>query len=466
MKKNLLDSYLEGVKTKEGSSFTTILNYFAPELISALVIYSLPYLLDELFIAQLKSASTYAAVGLTNSTLIHLLTKIAEGIAVGITIATGTANGAGKEKIIGSTFIQSIWVTLSVGFLIASSLFVGANWLLFNYGYTQEMIVIGVPFLKLKSFGVFLNFILFSIIGFLRGLKNTKTPMYIFLAGAMVFVFCDYVFIFGKFGVEPMGYIGSAWASIVQQIVMIFLACYTVYKTMNCERFAIKFYWPDFTAMFSIFNLSWPIIIDKAMMSLCYIWLGKMISPMGTMMLATYTVIKNIERFAFLPAIAGAQIITFLSSNLMGAGQSEGVKSTIKKTILISTSAVFMSLLVISLYPNSIVSLFDKTGSFTAQASKILPIISVFVLFDVVQLILSAALRGISQVRLVMNTRILLSFLFFIPITFLISNFINIDSLLKFLLLYGTFYVSSALMACFYVYKFRCMDSSSIRKIV
>jgi Na+-driven multidrug efflux pump len=150
----------------------------------------------------------------------------------------------------------------------------------------------------------------------------------------------------------------------------------------------------------------------------------------------------------------------------MGAGQSEGVKSTIKKTILISTSAVFMSLLVISLYPNSIVSLFDKTGSFTAQASKILPIISVFVLFDVVQLILSAALRGISQVRLVMNTRILLSFLFFIPITFLISNFINIDSLLKFLLLYGTFYVSSALMACFYVYKFRCMDSSSIRKIV
>jgi MATE family multidrug resistance protein len=466
MKKNLLGSYWAGIKNKDGSSFTTILNYFAPELISALVIYSLPYLLDELFIAQLKSASTYAAVGLTNSTLIHLLTKIAEGIAVGITIATGIANGAGHEKAIGGTFVQSIWVTLIVGAVISFSLFFGANWLLFNYGYTQEMILVGVPFLKLKSFGVFLNFVLFSIIGFLRGLKNTKTPMYIFLVGAMVFVFCDYLFIFGKFGLEPMGFIGSAWASIVQQITMIFLACFTVYKTMNCERFALKFYWPDFLAMCSIFNLSWPIIIDKAMMSLCYIWLGKMISPMGTAMLATYTVIKNIERFAFLPAIAGAQIITFLSSNLLGAGQSEGVKSTIKKTILISTTSVFVALLVISIYPNKIVSLFDKTGTFTHQATKILPIISVFVLFDVVQLILSAALRGISQVRLVMNTRILLSFLFFIPLTFVISNFVLVDSLLKFLLLYGTFYISSALMACFYVYKFRSMDSTTIRKLI
>ena len=466
MKKKLLNSYWEGIISREGSSYQTILNFFVPELISALVIYSLPYILDELFIAQLRSASTYAAVGLTNSTLVHFLTKIAEGIAVGITIATGLANGAGKERLVGRTFIQSLWVTLIFATFVSSCLFFFAKSLLVTYGFPEEMVIVGVPFLRLKSFGVFLNFILFSIIGFLRGIKNTKTPMIIFLVGACSFVFCDYVLIFGKLGFKALGFLGSAWASIIQQSVMIFLALYYVYKSLNHDRFDLRFSWPSLTSIVSIFNLSWPIIIDKAMMSICYIWLGKMIAPMGTNMLATFTVIKNIERFAFLPAIAGAQIITFLASNLIGAGESDGLKSTIKKTMFVSSTFVFFLLLVISFYPTQIISCFDKTGAFTAQAAKVLPIVSVFVFFDLIQLILSAALRGMSYVKLVMNTRIIFSLCFFIPITFLTNVFGFFEPGLKFILLYGTFYISSALMACFYVYKFRSMDSRSIKELI
>ena len=66
-----------------------------------------------------------------------------------------------------------------------------------------------------------------------------------------------------------------------------------------------------------------------------------------------------------------------------------------------------------------------------------------------------------SQVRLVMNTRLLFSFFFFLPTTYLINNFIFIEPILKFLLLFGTLYISSALMACLYVYKFRAMELTS-----
>ena len=40
IKKKLLNSYWDGLKSDNGSSYTSILNYFAPELITALVIYS------------------------------------------------------------------------------------------------------------------------------------------------------------------------------------------------------------------------------------------------------------------------------------------------------------------------------------------------------------------------------------------------------------------------------------------
>lgn len=465
MKKKLLTSYWDGITSKEGNSYNNILGYFAPELISALVIYSLPYLLDELFIAQLKSASTYAAVGLTNSTLVHLLTKIAEGMAVGITVAVGLANGAGKNKQVGKTFVQSLWITVFSGFVISFGIFAFAKSILEIYGFPEEMIIVGAPFLRLKSVGIFLNFLLFSIIGFLRGVKNTRTPMKIFIIGACSFVISDYILIFGKLGLQPMGFLGSAYASIIQQIVMILIALFAIYKS-NIKKYDITFSLPSFSMVLNIFNLGWPIIIDKAIMSLCYIWLGKMIAPMGTAMLATYTVVKNIERFAFLPAMAGAQIITFLASNLVGAGQVDNIKNTIKKTLLISTFLVMFLLLVVSCFPFTIVNFFDRTGEFTMQAAKVLPVISFFVFFDIIQLILSAALRGMSFVKLVMKTRIYMAFGFFIPFTYFVNKSFTLDTLNKFLLLYGIFYFSSAMMAFLYVYKFRNMDSEAYKKII
>ena len=77
--------------TSKWHQYSFITSFFVPEFITALVLYSIPLLIDARFIAYLQSTSAYATLGLTN-TLLHFILKVAEGASVGILVITGQEN--------------------------------------------------------------------------------------------------------------------------------------------------------------------------------------------------------------------------------------------------------------------------------------------------------------------------------------------------------------------------------------
>jgi len=335
MKKGLLASYLAGIRDgAHGESYNRILRYFIPEFITALVLYSLVSLLDAKWIADLQSTSTYATLGVTN-TLLHFITKIAEGLSVGTIILTGHYNGIRDYKEAGRSFVDAFWTTVMAGGFIASMLYFGAEGIYWLYGVPVDMIALGVPFLRLRAIGVFFTFVFFAFIGFMRGMKNTKTPMKIFIFGAAVFLFFDYALIFGKFGFPEMRMQGSALAAVIQYGSMLFAAFfYMVYRRDSVIRaYDISFLevFRKGSRMKDLIRLSWPVVLDKATLAAAYIWLGRMIAPMGTYGLAAFSVVKDLERFAILPAVAFAQIITLLVSNDYGEQDWDAIKVTSKK---------------------------------------------------------------------------------------------------------------------------------------
>lgn len=457
MKQGLLSSYIAGIKEKEkGESFEKIFKYFLPEFITAIVLYSALYLLDARFIADLKSTSTYATLGSTN-TLLHFLIKVAEGLSIGSIIIGGQYNGAQNYHGVGKTLRDTFWLTFILGFVIASSLYFGAYWIYKLYGVPDKMIDLGIPFLRLRAIGVFFTFIYFAFISFLRGIKNTKTPMYVFIIGAITFLFFDYSLIFGKFGFPELKLQGSAIASVIQYGIMLLIVSIVVLTDKEYKKYSVKLFteMTDFHAIKRLLIISWPIVLDKATIAMAYIWLGSMFNPMGKVAIASFSVIKDMERVAFLPAIAFAQVITFLISNDLGAGNFEAIKTNIKKVVFLASIAVFIILSIFLAKTEYFISIFDQKGTFTAFAARAFPPLSILVFFDILQLILSGALRGMGDVKTVMMTRITLVFGAFIPITYFISKMTTIDGVMKFVLIYGMFYICSALMSVIYIKRFR-----------
>jgi MATE family multidrug resistance protein len=456
MKKGLVASYIAGVRdTVHGESYNRIIRYFIPEFITSFLLYSVPVWLDAYFIGLLESTAIYGTLGATNN-FIHLIIKIAEAFSVGTIILSGKQNGKGDFEGAGRALRDAFWTTCIIGTVIATILFFGAS-VIYTWYVPAEMVPLGVPFLRLRAVSVLLMFVFFAFAGFLRGVKNTKAPMFILICGISLFIFFDYSFILGKFGFPVMGLQGSAVASIIQYSVMLALAIGYVLWDSRYNKYAINLFsvfsgkgqWKD------LLRLSLPVMCDKATLAFAYIWLCNMMKPMGAKGVATFCLIKDMERFALVPAIAFAQVITLLVSNDFGMQNWQAIKSNIKKVIFLTSTMVFTILFFFSLYPKTFMCYFDRKGEFSDLAARIFPILSVLVLFDVLQLILSGALRGSGNVRLVMIVRLIVCIGYFVPVSYLLTHLPIEDMAVRLVLIYGSFYIGNALMNIVYITRFR-----------
>lgn len=457
MKQGMLESYFAGIMDRtHGESYWSITRYFVPEYITSFVIFALPFWIDSYFISLLKSTPAYATLGTTNNAL-HLLFKIAEAFSIGAVILVGNHNGLHEYKKAGKIFRDSFWLTLLFGLILAIMLFFSAYFILHWLNASAEIIELGIPFWRLRAVGVFFTFVYLAFIGFLRGIKNTRTPMYIFVIGAFVFTFFDYCLVFGALGFPQVGFNGSAWASVFQAITMAIAASLFVLFDKRYREYGIQLFsgFSHGTYFKELIMVIWPVAIDKATLAFAYVWLSKMLNSMGTCTTASFCAVKDLERFAFLPAIAMAQVITFLVSNDYGIHNWAGIKSNLKKVVFLASIMVFSILALFSLFSGSLLTIFDKNGDFTQLTVRIFPILSVLVFFDLVQLVLSGALRGAGDVKVVMWTRLAVCIGYFFPVSYFLAQLPIADPALKFLLIYGSFYVGNGLMSIVYVNRLR-----------
>lgn len=437
-----------------GQRYTTIFRYLYPELITAFILYSFLNLIDAHFVAGLQSTSLYAAQGITN-TLMHFITKIIEGFSVGTIILCGQYNGKGDYQSVGKAAISAFWVTFIIGIFLTALLYGTAEFIYYWYQVPAKIAQVGARFLSLRALSIFFSCLYLTLIGFLRGIKNTRVPMYIFLGGAVIFIFFDYALIFGAFGFPALKLKGSALASIIHYAAMS-LAALVYILWHDRHRFNLHLFKSfDLAQAGIIMRLSWPVMIDKATLAAAKVWLSYLIASMGKTELASFTVIKDMEQLAIVPGIACAQVITFLVSNDYGSQNWHGIKINIKRLLFIACALVFALLCIFSYLPETIIACFDKKGSFIHFAATAFPLISFFVIFDILQLILSAALRGAADVKTVMHARFLVTLCFFIPLSYIVAILPIESSMVKFIMIYSSLYIGNALMSIVYFIRLR-----------
>lgn len=432
----------------------SIIRYFLPEFITALVLYTLLGIIDARLIAGLKSTELYATLGVTN-TLTFFINKIAEGLSVGAVILCGYYQGQKNYPMVGKSAMAAVWSTGAVGLVISAFLYVKADFVYRLLCVPEAMITAGVPFLQIRAIGIFFMFLFLGLVGFLRGVKNTRATMYCFVLGAVTFLFFDYALILGNFGFPAMGFAGSAISFTIQYMVMFFTAFAYMLLRSDYKVYHMKLLSAPWELVRSIFSLSWPIMFDKAALQVEKIWMIRLIAPMGSFALGALGVIKDMEALAFVPAIAFGQVVTLLVSNEYGAKNYPAIKTTIKIILVMAGLMVLAILGFFALNPAMIIGIFDRRHAFTAFASEAFPLVGVLVFFDLLQLVLAGALRGTSNVQVVMWTRVLSCIFLFMPLSYAVS-LLPLESLvMRFVLIYGSFNVVNGLTSLVYVYWFK-----------
>lgn len=431
---------------RDGESFISILRYWLPEATSITLLVFVPIIFDSYLVANLGSASTYGALGAAMN-IIHLIIKYSEALAVASIAIVGRHNGAGEFMACGKQFVNAVWTAIGVGISQFLFFFIFASGIYSYLGVSAKALTVGIPYLKLQAMCIPLTFVFMVLVGFMKGLKNTRVPMYIVVCGIFVFLFFDYALVLGRFGFPQMKLTGSAIATIIRYLFVNLLAIAYIVLNPEYKKFSIirSLGNVSLKEIGRLLNVCWPIVVDKGALAIAYIWLAKMVSSVGKYGMPAFDIVKNLERIALIPALSFAPILSLLISNSLGAKDYGSLHENVKKVLILALSFVATILLIIFFNAEYFAGLFDPKLKYAHITVPILRVVSIFAIFDTIQITLAGALRGAGDVRTVMWTRVG-CFFAFVPISYAL-HLLEIDNpALKFGLIYCSLYATTVVM--------------------
>ena len=173
-------------------------------------------IIDQIMIGQLGSVSV-AAVGLAGKfSSIFTFVVSAIGAVAGIMIAQylGQKN---QREVRRSFWINLVFMCLLAAFFCVVSLLFPTNIMGF-YSKEEDTVLVAADYLRIIS-GTYLPMAGATILATLfRCMEKAAKPLYATIVAACINTCLNYIFIFGKFGLEPMGASGAAVATVISQI--------------------------------------------------------------------------------------------------------------------------------------------------------------------------------------------------------------------------------------------------------
>lgn len=164
------------------------------------------------------------------------------GLAAGISVFIAQYFGAkDKKRIIGTIqlaliigLVLGIASIFLIGFLgpVFVKIFIpGSDQLsLMSLGY-------GIDYIKLMSVGAVIMLLNFMVSTVYRAIGKTKIPMYAGIAGIIVNIILNFVFIFGYLGFPAMGASGAALATVISKVVELLILVFIAFR-YDKEKYA------------------------------------------------------------------------------------------------------------------------------------------------------------------------------------------------------------------------------------
>ena len=400
----------------EGSIFKSLMKFSFPFLLASLL--QAFYGAADLFVVgQYADSAAVSAVAI-GSQVMQTITGVILGITTGGTILIGQYLGAKREKDMAKTIgtIICVFGFLSVVLTILMVLFTNPIARIMHtpdeaMKYTQQYIFIcscGIPFIIGYN----------AVSGILRGMGDSKTPLYFIAIACVINITVDIILVdFFK-----MGAVGAAAATVGAQGISFLLAVLFLWKKGFPFEFGKKYILLFPKKAKIIFHLGLPIALQDGLINISFLLITTIINTMGLTASAAVGVVEKIIVFAMLPPTAFASAIAVMTAQNIGAGKVERAQKSLYAGIACSLVMGIAFWIYSQISPESITSLFsnDKEVIYTAAAylkSYCLDCILVCFIFC-----MNSFFSGCGHPIFPMVHSLIATFLIRIPVSFFLSR--------------------------------------------
>lgn len=322
------------------------------------------------------------------------------GFSIGAQILMARRNGQGDYAAIGHTFYHS----LALLTLLACLVFVLTRWLapsiLESIISSHAVYEAANSYLQWRIFGLLFAFVNALFRAFYVATTHTRTLTLNSIALVLSNMLFNYALIFGHFGMPQLGIAGAAIGSTLAEVVSLtFFVVYTG-RHVNLHQYALdKLPRISLTQMRRLLSLGSPVMLQNVLSLSTWFLFFLSVEHLGERQLAATNIIRNISSFTFMTVIALSSTATTLVSNLMGAGEHDAVWPMLRRVIGLGYLILVPVLLLIGLFPDSVMHLFTADHSLVEIGRTALYVLLSSYLFTIPTQILLHAVSGTGNTR-------------------------------------------------------------------
>ena len=330
--------------------------YLAIPAVGEMTLYMMIWIFDTMMIGKYGGQLAVSSVGLSTEIIYSFFNIIiAVGVSTALTSLISRAIGSKdykKAEIIANAGIK---IAVVLAFIFFSLLFFIPDKILNLAGATKEMLPLATRYAKISSFSFFLLTLSSTTNGVFRGVKDTKTSLYVAGSINIVNLFLDYVLIFGNLGFPEWGITGAAVATVAGNFIGILLQ----WSRLKKLPFKISFFsCVSKKDIWEIIRFAIPSGLQEANFSLSRLLGLTFILSLGTAAFAANQIGIAIEAISTMPGWGVAIACTALVGHSIGENKPDKSQEyTLYSTIIAS---IFMGILACFFFfiPKTLISFF------------------------------------------------------------------------------------------------------------
>ena len=330
--------------------------YLAIPAVGEMTLYMMIWIFDTMMIGKYGGELAVSSVGLSTEIIYSFFNIIiAVGISTALTSLISRAIGSKNYKKAETIANAGIKIAVVLAFIFFSLLFFVPDKILNLAGATKEMLPLATRYAKISSFSFFLLTLSSTTNGIFRGIKDTKTSLYVAGSINIVNLFLDYVLIFGNLGFPEWGITGAAVATVAGNFIGILLQ----WSRLKKLPFKISFFsCVSKKDIWEIIRFAIPSGLQEANFSLSRLLGLTFILSLGTAAFAANQIGIAIEAISTMPGWGVAIACTALVGHSIGENNpNKSQEYTLYSTIIAS---IFMGILACFFFfiPKTLISFF------------------------------------------------------------------------------------------------------------
>ena len=351
-----------------------------------------------------------AAVSL-GSSLFLLIYLASLGLALAITPLVGEHYAKRDRREVGYIFQNSLLYCGIIGVvatIIAVALrpFISVlgEWMSAPGQNIELVAEMALPYYDMLVWSIIPLMLFLAVKQFLEGIGNTKTAMWITLAGNALNILLNYVFIFGKWGVEAMGAEGAGLATLISRIAQMVAigAYYFLSSRLRIYRSFFEGRGFKLSYLKSLFRIGYPISFQMVLESAAFILTSILALSFGEVAAGSMQVAFSIANIAWMITVAIGSASTILVSHIAGAKRRGELRPMVNATYHIGIAWGVLMAAVFVLFREPMAALFTDNSEVVALTAELMLLIAVYQFSDAVQGLSISMLRGLQDVKIIM----------------------------------------------------------------